>query len=413
MKINYSYFKKLLSGGLFLVIYILMTACEAPLNPESTLTIGFVETQRYPKQNYEQLKVYMESELRKEYGDAVQVKLDSLPVASIKEVEEKIKSKKWDIAFTFNPMYSIIAKDNNYEFAARMFPEQTNGYFNIVFFVKSNSPIKDVKDIQSGSTIALGGDSAPLFVLPLYDLYGKDVRITKGNTAKNIIDKVRSGEADIGVGITEVVIKQEKDLRVLKTSRVIPVAGVYIFRGIEKPEDREFIKNGIEKPEDREFIKKTLDNAPQDIKDKSNFTTAGQELKYENLKKIADRVNEITKCVDWNVTLVKVYCLQGQSSSTPSPVIIHNSLGRIDGVVNGVELNTWGGVIKLNLQGDQNKVYRVIVSTSLLQQIPTAPQQKQLSRKRIRVTNVDPTTGTGGIEELQITKPEQLTFFDN
>lgn len=395
MKIHYSYFKKLLSGGLFLVIYILMTACEPPFNPESTLTIGFVETQKYPKENYEQLKVYMESELRKQYGDAVQVKLDSLKVESIKEVEEKIKSKKWDIAFTFNPMYSIVAKDNNYEFAARMFPEQTNGYFNIVFFVKSKSPIKDVKDIQSGSTIALGEeDSAPLFVLPLYDLYGKDVRITKGNTAKNIIDKVRSEEADAGVGITEVVIKQENDLKILKTSRVIPVAGVYISPGIEKPEDRE-------------VIKKILNNARQDIKNKSRFTT-GEELNYENLKKIADRVNEITKCVDWTVTLVKVYCPQGQSSSNPSPV---NPLGRIDGVVNGVALNTWSGTIALTLQEDQKKIYRVVLNTKLLDKIPNAPSQKQLNQKRIRVKNVEPTPGQGGLEELQITKPEQLTFF--
>jgi len=391
-KLHYRYFiKRTLLSSLVYFSFLLISGCQPPIKSDSTLTIGFVEINQYRKENYEELRKYLETQLRKKYGDVVQVKLDSLPVKSVTDIEEKITDKKWDVAFTLRPMYSILAKTNNYQFVARMFPEVKNGYFDVAFFVKSGSPIHDINDLKSDSTIALGdyGNDA-LFIMPIYDLFGRAIRVSQGNSAQDIIEKVKSGEADIGIGYTS-LLQQDKDLRILNTSRVMPVGGLYISPEIKNPQDRDFITN-------------ILLDAPIDIQEKTNYIR-GSELNYEMFRGIAQRADQILKCVDFTHNPVYLYCSKtSMSSSTP-----YLSWDRIEGIVDGVESNQ-DRAINLKIQ-DQGKTYLVILPQDMLQKIPYAPPIEQLNRTRIRVMNVRPTPGIGGLEKLQITKPEQLKFF--
>jgi serine/threonine-protein kinase len=264
--------------------------------PNGTLTVGYLDLSparsrpQSLRRDYPKLQSYLETELRKKYGDRVLVKLDS--AITNREAQTKIEQKQWDLAFSFLATHALAAEDNKYEFIARM-SANNDPYRDVCFFVRKNSKINSIKDFTPDRTIALPSDDSPLFVMPFYDLYGKRMRVNIGNNLSSIQDKVKSGEADVGVHFCKTIAKIP-DFRNLSPNRIIPVGGV-------------FLSPKIDNPADREYVKELFAKAPKDIQSKANYTLRPI-VNYTRFRRINDRANELLNCVDFTRNPVNFYC---------------------------------------------------------------------------------------------------------
>uniref|UniRef100_B8HSV5 ABC-type phosphate/phosphonate transport system periplasmic component-like protein n=1 Tax=Cyanothece sp. (strain PCC 7425 / ATCC 29141) TaxID=395961 RepID=B8HSV5_CYAP4 len=225
-------------------------------------------------------------------GEKLQIVVEGDPQLSYQQAKDKIATKVWDIAFTESPMIAVAAKDNNYTFAARMYPQEAP-YYQSVLFVRSDSPIRALSDLRPTTVIALGNfNSASSFFMPVYDLYGKTFNLRIGNRSSEIRQLVKGGQVEVGAG-AEVVIRKDPQLRVIHVSRNIPGSGVYLSPQLS--------------PVDRETIQRTLLSAPENIKVAANFG-AGEELDYSEFIKIVRRLEGMLSCVDWQRTSVQLFC---------------------------------------------------------------------------------------------------------
>jgi serine/threonine protein kinase len=265
-----------------------------------TLTVGYINRQstrnRTQRRDYPKFQAYLEAELRKKYGNNIKVELDSAITA--REAQTKLAQKQWDLAFTFLANNSIIAEDNNYEFIARMAAGE-DPYRDVCLYVKNGSRIRSSKDFTSEQTIALPSEDSPIFTLPFYDLYGKRMRANIGNTLAKIQEKVKSGEADVGVDFCKIVA-QTRGFRALSPNRVIPVGGVFLSPRIESNVDRDYIKEAIAR-------------APDDIQIDANYTRSAG-INYSQFRRINDRANQLLECVDFTRNPVDFYC-----NKSPAP----------------------------------------------------------------------------------------------
>lgn len=170
-------------------------------------------------ENYSALTVYLQKQLN------LTVELESdTPYG---QNSQRIARKEWDIAFTRSPIFSIVAEDNNYFGIAVMYPDRPP-YYRAALYVRADSEIQSIADINSNTTIALGSpESAPTFHLPIYTLYGKSLKIGTGYSPTKTKELVKSGEVDIASSRYD-AIKDDSQLRIIHISKAIPGAGVYL-----------------------------------------------------------------------------------------------------------------------------------------------------------------------------------------
>ncbi len=272
----------------------LSTAQLKSFPQNKTLTVGYINRvssrPQAQKRDYPKFQLYLETELRKKYGQDLTVKLE--PVLTTREAQNKIEQRKWDIAFTSSATNAIVAEDNKYEFVARMSATE-DPYRDVCFFVKKGSKINSSQDFTPDRRIALPNDDSPIFVMPLYDLYGKKMLVSIGNTLTKIQEKVKSGEADIGVDFCKMISK-DAELRNLSPNRIIPVGGVFLSPKIETSADREYITEAIVK-------------APDEIQKQANYTRSSG-INYTQFRRINDRAALLLNCVDLTRNPVEFYC---------------------------------------------------------------------------------------------------------
>ena len=375
-------------------IVVVLIACNPrPPLQNGTLTIGVLLTNDSSAADYKDLKTYLEKNLRPSLGQVLQVQIDAQK-DSLQEFKKNVANNKWDIVFTVSPVVSLVAEDNHYEFFARMYPDY-DSYLDATIFVRKDSPIQSLDDITPDKTIALGEFyNAPAFYIPIYYLYGKTIRVNLNNSPAQIIKKVESGEADAGAWVYPIV-KKYTSLRPINQSLSIPVAGVYL-----SPTDR------INKRE-HELIKKVFLDAPLKVQKKANYMKS-EKLDYQQFRKIVERVENVLECTNFNQNPMKLFCpLKTVTASSPNGT---NTPDIQSGTVKG-EVSSYTYIdsqkIRLTLQGEDGKVYSVVLPRNVLNQVPNAPPPQGLKLKSIEVRNAQKSQIRGTIE-LQVTKPEQL-----
>lgn len=327
----------------------------------------------------------LEEYLRKELGNQVKVVIDGDENLSYKDAKNQIIRKQWDIVFTRSPMLSIVAKDNGYSFAGRMFAKSPTPYYQSVLFVRSDSKIRSLADLKSTTTIALGEFNSPhSFYMPVYDLYGLSLRVDMGHKGSEIIEMVRTGKADIGAGVFS-YLKSNPNYREIHVSRDIPGSGVYLSPQLSES--------------DRATIKQVLLDAPAEVQEKANYGK-GEEADYANFIGITKRAEEVLSCANFARNPVNFFCPTDDSikSNIPGGVIV----GRVNGYTFAES-----DIIHMNLLGNNNKVYRVVLTRQLLNQVPNVPTLRELRDKTIRVIGVQPIP-KGGTLEVKINQPNQL-----
>jgi endonuclease YncB( thermonuclease family)/ABC-type phosphate/phosphonate transport system substrate-binding protein len=351
----------------------------------SSLTIGILSKPSY----YQELTTY----LRSQFGNKVQIVIDGDESISYEEARKRMINKEWDIAFTLSPILSLAAKNNDYHFAARMFPNNPP-YYQATLFTKSTSSIQSLNDLKSTNSVALGDfNSASSFYVPAYDLFGKSLKVDMGHRSKDIKDLVKTGKIDVGAAAYEAV-ENDKDLKIIHLSKQIPGANVYLSPKLSES--------------DRQIITKLLLNAPENIKKQANYGS-GEESDYSQLIKISQRTEDILKCANFKQNPVNFYC--SDSPPEPKPSISPDTseiLGRING---------WSRqdneVEAFKLSGKDNKVYQIIIPRKVLDQVPGASNPIALQGKEVKIINVAPQKAQAGIFELKLTQPNQLNILED
>lgn len=351
----------------------------------SSLTIGILSKPSY----YQELTTY----LRSQFGNKVQIVIDGDESISYEEARKRMINREWDIAFTLSPILSLAAKNNDYHFAARMFPNNPP-YYQATLFTKSTSSIQSLNDLKSTNTIAMGDfNSASSFYVPAYDLFGKSLRVDMGHRGKDIKDLVKTGKADIGAGAYEAVAS-DKDLKIIHLSKQIPGANVYLSSKLSES--------------DRQIITNILLNAPDNIRKQANYG-GGEESDYSQLIKISQRTEEILKCANFQQNPVNFYCSDSYPNQKSS---ISNNTSEILGRINGWTRQT-NEIETFKLSGKDNTVYQIIVPRKILNQISGASNPIALQGKEVKITNVAPQKAQGGMFELKITEPNQLNVLED
>lgn len=347
-----------------------------------------------PKEGYEKLVEYLKAELPKRFGRNIDVKIEFIEATgrdSFEQVRAKLNTQAWDMVFTFNPLLSASAIQNNYEFAARNRRSNTDD-FKVALVTRVDSPIRTLEDLNRNpeTTIALGNIDSPFFYVPVYDSYGRTLRVDPNNaTPVASSNKVLEGKADVGVIFSEWITDEpptdlperfralrqrfRSGLRLISASRAIPTAGVYLSPKIAQPE--------------REQLRKTLLEAPEETRRAARYSE-GTPGDYAELLKIAQRVDEFLACTDptrWTAGE------QIQFSCT-------NALtGRVNGFGHANEETEY-----LNLQLDNGKMHRVIIPKSVL---ANAGVTELAKLDRIAINGVKPNDQTG---EVRITAASQI-----
>ncbi|MBN8564825.1 MAG: PhnD/SsuA/transferrin family substrate-binding protein [Leptolyngbya sp. UWPOB_LEPTO1] len=347
-----------------------------------------------PKEGYETLVEYLRAELPKRFGRNIDVKIEFIEATgreSFEEVRAKLKTQAWDMVFTFNPLLSASAIQNKYEFAARNRRSNTDD-FKVALVTRVDSPIRTLEDLNRNpeTTIALGNIDSPFFYVPVYDSYGRTLRVDPNNaTPVASSNKVLEGKADVGVIFSEWITDEpptdlperfralrqrfRSGLRLISASRAIPTAGVYLSPKIAQPE--------------REQLRKALLEAPEETRRAARYSE-GTPGDYAELLKIAQRVDEFLACTDptrWTAGE------QIQFSCT-------NALtGRVNGFGHANEETEY-----LNLQLDNGKMHRVIIPKSVL---ANAGVTELAKLDRIAINGVKPNDQTG---EVRITAASQI-----
>jgi ABC-type phosphate/phosphonate transport system substrate-binding protein len=368
------------------------TPSSPPLSVKTSLTLGVVTTPYNSQENYTALEQHLEEKLSAKMGSPIEIAIEPIENKGedpLKQARNRLAEKKWDIAFTTSSILSIAARNNNYVFAARMFPQAPK--FESSLFVLNESPIQGINDLTPDKTIALGELSNPaMFYIPFYDLYGKILKVDRGNpNYETIIEKVKSAQADVGAAPFQIV-NRDPQLRVIQRSRSIPLSGVYLSPTLPESQQND--------------IQEALLNASEQIQKKAQYA-AGEEPDYQYLSGITNRVDTILSCVDLNQQPVQFFCPQSQGSPQTSGGNANGSAA--SGQVNGYQIN--GENITITLNGEGNRTYRILVSRPLLDRVPNAIPLAELQDKTIQISDVE-STQNGATIDFKIDRPEQLNI---
>lgn len=323
--------------------------------------------------DYEDLKNYLKERLKSEALDVI---VEGNSEITYQEAQNNIAQKNWDVIFSFSPMNGLRAKDNGYEWVARMFPDYPATYQSALF-VRADSPIQAISDIDILSTVALGDfSSASSFYMPVYDLYGKAMNVTAGHRGQEIIDLVASGQVNVGAAVYGRV-QDDPQFRVIHVSREIPGSGVYLSPKLSSV--------------DEEKIRQLIIGASEAIKAQANYGS-GEEPNYENFRAISLKVDEALACADFSQNPVQFFCDQTNRGTT----------GKINGFTYEAD-----GVVRLRLDQDDSNICYILVSLQTLSTIPNGNSPGVLNRKRVSIFGVEPELKNETCE-LTIINAEQL-----
>lgn len=340
-----------------------------------------------PDEDYSALATHIQNQLN------VPVVIDQ--DTPYEQIPKRIADREWDIAFTRSPIFSIAAEDNQYTGVALMFPEE-GAYYRAALYVREDSSIQSLADINSQTTIALGRpESAPTFHLPIYTLYGKSLRVGIGYPPREAIGRVKAGEIDVGAG-RYTAVKKDPSLRIVAVSKAIPNPGVYLSPRLA---DR-----------DRDRITEAILDAPPAIQESARYGNS-QIPNYNELRKIIARTESILGCPGFSLNSfnlnqpVNLYCSENPAASNSI-----DSNSTIEGQVTEYKVIS-SNEIEFIVVSPTNQIYRVLVSKQILNQIPLSPIATV--DNFVQMSNVQPQPIAAGSWRVTITNPKQLALVND
>jgi ABC-type phosphate/phosphonate transport system substrate-binding protein len=216
---------------------------RSPRLARSSLVIGTPDRRL---ERYLGLERYLESRLRPSQlwrallGDKIDVRIEG--VRSYPEAVAHLKARRWDVLLGFSPVVSMEALDAGYRPIGRMFPQEPE--YRSILFTRKGSPLREIKDIRSETSIALGDFfSATKYYIPMSLLRGRSARITLNLSTAEIVELVRSGKADVGAmaGNPKSFMSLNPSFEILVASPPLPASLIAI-----SPELADLDRNGLQ-----------------------------------------------------------------------------------------------------------------------------------------------------------------------
>jgi len=319
-------------------------------------------------------------------GKKIDVTVEGSDEISYREVRKHIDSQNWDIVFATSPVLSIYAKDNGYKWIAAMFPGSQT--YRSGLFVRADSPIQSIEDIQPTTLIALGefAESASSFFVPIYDLYGKRLSVSTGHRGSKIVEMVKNDQANIGsAAVSDNRISGEKDLRLISQSREIPGSGVYVSSRLSPP--------------DQEVIQQAMSKSPDEIKEKSNYDV-GEEPDYTQFRILIQRVDEILICSDFSKNPVDLYCPEGFEAQV------------VEGEINGWKSKDNGFILNIKDTTDGSIQHQVYLSREILHEVFSINNPILIVGKVIQTQTPKSTTTIDEYPLIVIKNSSQINILD-
>jgi endonuclease YncB( thermonuclease family) len=305
-------------------------------------------------------------------GKKINVSIVGNSNLTYQQAQQSLINNEWDVAFTLSPALSVVAKNSGYQFVARMFPDQPQ-FYRSALFVRSDSPIYSLKDLNSQTKVGLGDfKSMSSFYMPLYDLYGKTLTIETG--LKRMPTQVKNGVVQVGAGVLASV-ERDRELRIIHVSRDIPGSGVYVTPTFSERE--------------KNTLQQLLLNAPKEIQSKANYGP-GKEPDYTEFMKIRTRVEEILSCADFSKNPVKLFC-------SANPFVV-------EGKINGSSLVD-SVTLELKVMGENGTLYKVIVPRFIIPNFTQVQNKSVILKPTITPRQIDANT-----YEVIITDPDQISI---
>lgn len=323
----------------------------------STLVIGILSS----PDRYQPLADYLRIELG---GDVMNVIVEGDSNLLYQDAKNQIAQQNWDLVFAYSPMNSMAAHDNNYQWIARMFPDFP-AFYQSVLYVRADSPINSIADLNSSHTIALNNfGSASGFYRPIYDLYGKTLRVVMQRGGGQVKELVLSGGADIGAGPLTVA-ENDPELKIIHVSTDIPGSGLYLSPRIS--------------PSDRERLTQILLSAPDEIRDQREGANYGEgvEPNWQEFRRISLRVEELIQCRTFQEDPVPLFCPED-----PPQLSIEGSTGTIKGF-QFVDADT----VRLNFFDAENQMHHLIAPVTMLSGVPNGQTPATLNNKTVILSN--------------------------
>jgi len=289
------------------ILYFLMKPVIPPPIPDK-FTLGVLminKAEELPK--YQELADYLSNQSGSKFVvDTIEIGKPN----ALKDAQEKVAKKDWDIAFTTEPFTSIAAINEGYFFTARM--SQAAKLLQTAIIVKNDSNIKSLADISVNTKIAMGDpNSASLYYMPIYDLYGKSFKRIPQNppVLMNGLKALEQGKVDAATVLYGNSFQNRKELsllddiskkinqgdyRVISLSRPIISGSVYISPKLKK---------------EKNYLEKLLLEAPLEIREKAKYELGQREEDYGFFKGLQRRVDLILDCADGNPRTSNIYDL--------------------------------------------------------------------------------------------------------
>lgn len=327
----------------------------------STLVIGVLGS----LESYQMLTDYLQVNLN---DDLMSVIVEGGFDISYQDAKDQISLQRWDLVFAYSPMISMAARDNNYQWVGRMFPDSPS-YYQSSLFVRTDSSINSISDINPTHILALGNfGSASSFYRPIYDLYGKSVRVTMNHRSAQIKDLVLSGNADIGAS-SLTAVQEEPELKIIHVSTDIPGSGLYISPNLA--------------PTDRAKLTQLLLNAPPEIRDQREGANYGEgvEPDWEEFRRISLRVEEIIQCRTFEEDPVPLFCSE-ESLELPQSEQSDGSVG----IVKGFQFLD-NNRVRFNLINESGQLNYLVIEVSTLSGIPNGQTPATLNNKTVIVSS--------------------------
>ena len=286
----------------------LSSNCKLP----DKITIGVLMINKEKEQpNYDELASYLSKQSNAQFVvDAVEISKET----ALKDVQEKIIKKEWDIAFTTEPFTSIVAINEGYFFVARM--SQPSQLLQTAIIVKNGSAIKSLDNISTSTKLAMGdSNNAALYYMPVYDLYGKGFKRIpqKPPALLNSIKALDQGLVDAAAVLYGNNFQNRDEFRPLADLSKKINQGEYRVISLSRPIVSGSVYISPKLKNEKIFLEKLLLEVPSEIRSKAKYEIGQREEDYGFFKGLQRRVDTILDCADGNPRTSNVYDLAQKS----------------------------------------------------------------------------------------------------
>ncbi len=328
---------------LFGAIFWLIDYSLAPRVASRTLVVGTPDSRL---ERYLPLEQFLEARLRPTpiwrafRGEKINVRIEG--ARSYPEAVANLRARRWDVLLGFSPVVSMEGVQAGYRPIAGMFPGDP--VYRSILFTRKDSKLKDLQGITNTTRLALGDFfSATKYYVPMSLLKGRSINIVLNLSTAEIVEQVRTGNADIGAmaGNPLRFERLNPGLKILATSTPLPQSIVGLSPDLSDL--------------DRDQIQRALLNAPPSVRgiDAANFGPAAAP-DYRLFSRQVSEGKAFSACLRNQSHSLRMHC--------PATDRISQVEGWIDSVVHD------GERVRIQLTTADRQTMFVLIKRSILEQ---------------------------------------------